>query len=122
MLHARARFALVPSIVAYVAGVCAFVCRILAAAPSRRKAAIVMRTKKESDLPTWAFNLARPVYDLRQVSTSPSAKTILQTAYRLTPPTPIYRVDGRGFRALVLKRWLYGFTKEVIVWYSNSAS
>ena len=50
MLHARARFALVPSIVAHVAGVCAFVCRILAAPPWRRKATIVMRTKKESEI------------------------------------------------------------------------
>ena len=53
MLHAKVRFALVRSIVARVACVCAFVCRTLATAPSRRKATIVMRTKKESDLPTY---------------------------------------------------------------------
>ena len=31
----------------------------------------------------------------------------LQTAYRLTPPTPIYRVDGRGFRALQFASFQY---------------
>ena len=53
MLHAKVRFALVRSIVAHVASVCAFVSRFLATPPSRRKAAIVMRTKKERDLPTY---------------------------------------------------------------------
>ena len=60
MLHAKVRFALVRSIVAHVASVCAFVSRFLATAPSRRKAAIVMRTKKESDLPVGVALLGNP--------------------------------------------------------------
>ncbi len=47
MLHAKARFALVRNIVAHVAVVCVFVCRLLAATPLRREAAMEVRTEKE---------------------------------------------------------------------------
>ena len=53
MVYVKASFALVPNTIAYIAGVSAFVCRMLARPPLSMKPAIVIHIKIDSDLPIY---------------------------------------------------------------------